>query len=71
MPPDICVRFGERLKKLREKKGFNQLQFSEKCGIENSHMSRLENGKREPGLYMLELIAKGLGITVSELTKGV
>ena len=71
MSTDICARFGERLKELREKKGFNQLQFSEKCGIENSHLSRLESGKREPGLYMLELIAKGLGITVAELLKGV
>jgi len=71
MSNDICVRFGERLRKLREKKGFNQLQFSEKCGIENSHLSRLESGKREPGLYMLELLAKGLGITISELTKGI
>lgn len=71
MSSDICVRFGKHLKKLREKQGFNQLQFRENCGIENSHLSRLESGKREPGLYMLELIAKGLGITVSALTKGV
>jgi transcriptional regulator with XRE-family HTH domain len=56
---------------LREQRGFNQIEFSEKCGIENSHLSRLESGKREPGLYMLEILAKGLGITISELVKGV
>jgi transcriptional regulator with XRE-family HTH domain len=70
MSSDICVRFGERLRRLREKKGFSQLQFSERCGIENSHLSRLESGKREPGLYMIELLAKGLGMKVSELMRG-
>ncbi len=69
--PDACVRFGDRLRRLREKKGFNQLQFSEKCGIENSHLSRLEAGKREPCLYILELLAKGLGVSISELMRGV
>ena len=71
MSSDICVRFGANLRKLRQVKGYNQLQFSEKCGIENSHLSRLESGEREPGLYMLELIAKGLDITASELLKDV
>ena len=71
MSNDICVRFGERVRALREKKGFSQLAFSEHCGIENSHLSRLEAGKREPGLYMLEFIAKGLKMTVSELLDGV
>lgn len=71
MSTDVCVRFGKRLRQLRKKKGFNQLEFSEKCGIENSHLSRLETGKREPGLYMLDLLAKGLGISISELTKGI
>jgi transcriptional regulator with XRE-family HTH domain len=45
--------------------------ISEKCGIENSHLSRLNSGKREPGLYMLELLAKGLDISISELLRGV
>jgi transcriptional regulator with XRE-family HTH domain len=70
MSNDVCIRFGERLRRLREKKGLNQLEFSEKCGIENSHLSRLESGKREPGLYMVELLAKGLGISIAELMKG-
>lgn len=68
---DVCVRFGERLRQLREKRGLNQIELSERIGIENSHLSRLESGKREPGLYMLELLAKGLGVTISELMKDV
>ncbi len=70
MSTDICVRFGKRLRRLREKSGLNQIQFSERCGIENSHLSRLESGKREPGLYMIELLAKGLGMTVAKLMRG-
>ncbi|HLJ28293.1 MAG TPA: helix-turn-helix transcriptional regulator [Candidatus Angelobacter sp.] len=69
---DLCKQFGKRLRALRKKKGFHrQLDFSEKCGIENAHMSRLENGKKEPKLTTLRTLADALGVTISELTKGV
>src|SRR5215467_12821102 len=67
----LCIRFGKRLRTLRVKKGFKrQIDFSEKLGIENSHLSRLESGTREPKLTMLRTLADALGVTISELTKG-
>lgn len=68
----LCIRFGKRLRALRIKKGFKrQIDFSEKLGIENSHLSRLESGIREPKLTMLRTLADALGVTISELMKGV
>lgn len=68
----LCIRFGKRLRALRIKKGFKQqIDFSEKLGIENSHLSRLESGVREPKLTMLRTLADALGVTISELMKGV
>ena len=45
----------------RKKSGLTQAQLSERCGIKQSNLSRLENGSAEPTIETLELIAKGLG----------
>ncbi len=47
------------------------MDFSHKLGIENSHLSRLESGIREPKLTMLKTLADALGVTIAELMKGV
>src|SRR5215467_15999387 len=66
----LCIRFGKRLRALRIKKGYTkQLDFSHKLGIENSHLSRLERGIREPKLTMLKTLADALDVTISELMK--
>ena len=45
----------------RKKSGLTQAQLSERCGIKQSNLSRLENGSAEPTIETLELIAKALG----------
>ncbi len=45
----------------RKKSGLTQAQLSERCGIKQSNLSRIENGTSEPTIETLELIAKGLG----------
>ncbi len=70
MSNDICQRVGARIRQLRKKRKLTQVELSEKCGIENSHLSRLESGQREPGLYILDLLAKGLGVSLAELFRG-
>jgi transcriptional regulator with XRE-family HTH domain len=38
-------------------------------GINRGHLSDLEMGKREVGLLMLQVIARGFGTTMAELLK--
>ena len=45
--------------------------MAEKLGIDRSYLSELENGKIEPCLRNLELIADGFGITVDVLLRGI
>jgi len=45
--------------------------MSHTFGIDRGHISDLEHGKKEVGLDMLETLADGLKITISELMKGV
>lgn len=39
-------------------------------GISRNHLSDLETGKREIGLLMLQVIARGLDTTMEELLRG-
>ncbi|MEI9918987.1 MAG: helix-turn-helix transcriptional regulator [Bacteroidota bacterium] len=63
----LCSTFGSRLKKLRVAKGLTPTQFSEQCGIDSSNLGKYESGEREPGLAIIVIMAKSLGITHYEL----
>lgn len=68
---DICVRLGRRLRELRTDRGWNQAYLAEISGIGRVHISELENGRREAGLRVLELLASSFDISVSELLRGI
>jgi len=70
MPTDIVERFAERLKKVRKDKNITQITLSEKAGIETTYLSDLENAKKEPCLRVLDMLATGLGVTLSDLFRG-
>ncbi len=69
MSTDIVERFGERIKTLRLAKGATQIALAERVGIEQSYLSLLENGKQEPCLRVIEMLATGLDTSLSKLFK--
>lgn len=71
MGNDICVRFGHRLRLLREKKGWTQEEFAHRANSDQGSISRFELGRQEPGLYTLEDFAGAFDMTVSQLMRGV
>ncbi|SFL90908.1 helix-turn-helix domain-containing protein [Pelosinus propionicus] len=58
---------GKRIRALREMQGITQLELAEKAGIDNSLVSRIENGQSEGSIQSLKKIATVLGVTVAEL----
>lgn len=48
----------------RKKKNITQKQLSEKTGITQADISRIENGTRNPSLEMMKRLAKGLGMVL-------
>jgi XRE family aerobic/anaerobic benzoate catabolism transcriptional regulator len=70
MARDICVALGERIRKLRRAKSWRQIDLAEHSGVHEVHISDLERGTREAGLRTLSKIASALGITLSEMLKG-
>ena len=63
----ILLDFGKRLLKLREAKKFTQMDLAVAIDSYPGYVSRLENGKAEPGLVMILSLAKALGCTPNEL----
>jgi ribosome-binding protein aMBF1 (putative translation factor) len=70
LPRDIGVRFGERLRELRKSRNMTQLRMSVDFGIDRSFISDVECGKKSISLSLLEVIALGLEIRLSDLLRG-
>lgn len=64
---DICIRVGRRIRYLRTRKGIPQVVLADRAEVTRPNLSRIENGKIEPGLRTLERISKALDVTLVEL----
>ena len=56
-----------RVKFLRSEKGMTLRQLSDASGASYSNLSKIETGKLSPTFDTMERIAKGLGVTISDL----
>jgi ribosome-binding protein aMBF1 (putative translation factor) len=64
-------RFGERLRELRRERNMTQLRMAVDFGIDRSFISDVERGRKSISLQMLEVIALGMKIELSELLHGI
>ena len=69
--PDILEHFGQRVRELRKARGFSQEGFAAECGLDRSYMGGIERGERNIALRNVHVIAQTLGLSLSELFKGV
>ena len=67
---DIAARFGGQVRHRRLAMGLSQEGFAVKCGLDRTYISGIERGKRNVSLRNIEVIARALGTSISELTKG-
>lgn len=70
MATDICILLGQRVKKLRQAKGWTQTYLSVHAGVGRNYISDVERGKKEIGLRNLQLLAQSLDIKLEKLLKG-
>lgn len=68
---DILKRFGERLREVRRAKGLSQEAFANQCGLDRTYIGGIERGERNVSLRNIEIIARALGMSASELMRGV
>lgn len=65
---ELLRRLGNRVREQRLLRGYSQEKLAEKCGFDRTYISLIERGLRNPSYINLLKLAKGLGISVSELT---
>jgi transcriptional regulator with XRE-family HTH domain len=69
--PDLQKVLGSRIREFRLKKGFSQESFADHCGLHRTYMGGIERGERNLTIQTVLTVAKGLGITMSELFSGI
>jgi DNA-binding XRE family transcriptional regulator len=67
---DISHRFGQRLRELRKERNMTQLQMAVEFGIDRSFISDVERGQKSISLHLLEVIALGMDLELSDLLEG-
>jgi transcriptional regulator with XRE-family HTH domain len=67
----VCKKLGANIRKQREKLDFSQEILAEKAGLDQTYISGIECGKRNPGIKNVARIAKALGIKTTALLEGV
>src|SRR5436309_13666713 len=63
------VRFGTRLRSLRERAGMSQTQLAEKVGVSQGNVATWERNAAVPPADMVARLAAALGATSAKLTQ--
>lgn len=67
MDKNYLVKFGQRIRELRQKTVLSQEKFALMIGMDRTYFSSVESGKRNISLLNIKKIADGLEITVDKL----
>ncbi len=63
----IIIEIGEKLRNIREEKGFSQKEVAELMGVAQTQYGRLENGKTVPTIATLTKAAKALKVNLEDI----
>jgi transcriptional regulator with XRE-family HTH domain len=59
--------FGQKVRQLREAKGWSQEDFAEASGLHRTYISGIERRTRNPTLLVIWQLADALGVAPGEL----
>ena len=68
---EITIRFGERLREARKTRGLSQEALADLCDLDRTYVSGVERGVRNPSLKNIGRFAKGLGLSIEDLCRGI
>jgi transcriptional regulator with XRE-family HTH domain len=64
---DLRVKFGQRVRALREERHLTQEELAERAQISVDFLSLIERGRNSPSFENLEILASALGTSVASL----
>jgi ribosome-binding protein aMBF1 (putative translation factor) len=67
---DVFVRFGKRLREVRQRKGVSQEKLAELAGLHRTYVSSVERGERNISLLNISKLAEALGVPPAKLMPG-
>lgn len=65
--PNVHELLAINLRKYRQEKGLTQEQLAAESGVASEYISRLEAGKRNPTIAIVEKLAKALDVKIDDL----
>lgn len=69
MSGDVRILFAQKLKAIRQERNLSQLELALMCDVDRTYIGRIETLKRVPSLVILQKIADGLGMPLTQLVK--
>jgi len=70
MARDLKRAFGQRVRQLREARGWSQERAEQHCGLHWTYIGQVERGERNLTLLSIQQFAKGFKIELAELFQG-
>ncbi len=68
---DLLVSFGKVIHDLRKEKGLSQEILADKANLHRTYIGMIERGEKNITIANVEKIAKALGLSISELMRGI
>jgi transcriptional regulator with XRE-family HTH domain len=67
--PDVAVKVGRIIRRLRTERGISQEGLAAVSGVDRTFLGEVERGEANPSVGVLQRIASGLTIPLSELIR--
>lgn len=67
----VLAAVGLRLRQHREAQGLTQERLAEKAALDQTYISGIERGLRNPGIKNIVRLARALGVPAAKLLEGV
>lgn len=64
---DIRKRFGERIRQLRNDRGWSQEELADRAGLHRTYIGSVERGEQNLSLVNIERLAATLGVSLAKL----
>ena len=67
----LLVKFGEKVREIRQKKGFSQEVLALKAGVHRTYIGMIERGEKNITLENIEKISRALDVPLSKLFENI
>lgn len=63
-PEEFALLVGERIRSIRQARGWTQAELAEAARLSSNYVARLERGELGPSLYVASKLAEALGVAL-------